>query len=67
MDPKQIWLPATVFLGISIPVALLLQWLDFGGDYKLILAILAGGVPVQFLYARMARDAQKRDDDQQRH
>jgi hypothetical protein len=66
MDPKQIWLPATVFLCISIPVALLLQWLDFGGDYKLILAILAGGVPVQFLYARMARDQQKKDNEQRR-
>ena len=62
MDPKQIWLPATVFLAISIPVALLLQWLDIGGDYKLILAILAGGVPVQFLYAHLARKAHERDE-----
>lgn len=62
MDPKQIWLPALVFLVISIPVALLLQALDWGGDYKLIIAILAGGVPVQFLYAHMARKAHERDE-----
>ena len=54
---KQLWMPPALFLAIAVPVGLLLMHFNLGGDYQLILAIVVGGVPVQFLYARLAREA----------
>ncbi len=57
MNHQQFWMPPALFLVIAIPVGLALRHFNIGGDYQLILAIVAGGVPVQFLLRHLARQA----------
>ena len=57
MNHQQFWMPPALFLAIAIPVGLALMHFNIGGEYQLILAIVAGGVPVQFLYRHLARQA----------
>ncbi|MFN7723527.1 MAG: hypothetical protein ACK5QH_00495 [Rubrivivax sp.] len=57
MNHQQYWMPPALFLAIAIPVGLALMHFNIGGEYQLILAIVAGGVPVQFLYRHLARQA----------
>ena len=57
MNHQQFWMPPALFLAIAIPVGLALMHFNVGGEYQLILAIVAGGVPVQFLYRHLARQA----------
>jgi len=38
------WMMAAVFLAVSVPTVLLLQELDWGGDFRLLLAMGAGAL-----------------------
>jgi hypothetical protein len=64
MNHQQFWMPPALFLAIAIPVGLALMHFNIGGDYQLILAIVAGGVPVQFLYRHLARQAAEQREAQ---
>ncbi len=49
------WLLAAAFLAASLPSVLVLQALDIGGDYRLLIAMVLGAVAsglVQTWYAR---------------
>ena len=41
MKPEY-WVPPAVFLGVSVPVVLLLNLLDVGGEYRVWIALAAG-------------------------
>lgn len=45
---KELWMPAVIFLAASIPTLLILQKLQFGGDYVLLLAMGAGVLASSF-------------------
>ena len=49
-----------VFLAVSIPTVLLLQALDIGGEYKLLIAIVAGGVCTSAAQARLRAAEEER-------
>ena len=54
-------LPAA-FLGLSLPVVVLLGALDFGGEFRLLIAVAAGGAATalaQSLLAKAAATAKK--------
>jgi len=50
---KEHWVMPLVFLVVSVPTVLLLQALDIGGEYKLWIAVIAGGVCTSFAQARL--------------
>ena len=50
----QYWLPVVVFLATSIPTVLLLQALDFGGEFRLWIAIGVGAVATGITSSRLA-------------
>ena len=53
----QYWLPVVVFLGTSIPAVLLLQMLDWGGEYRLWIAIVVGGLSTAYAQSRLVANA----------
>jgi hypothetical protein len=58
---KEHWVMPLVFLAVSIPTVLLLQALDLGGDYKLFIAIVAGGICTSTAQGRLrAAERQER-------
>jgi hypothetical protein len=51
----QYWVPTVVFLATSIPAVLLLQELQWGGEFKLWIAIVVGGLATAFAQSRLAK------------
>ena len=49
----QHWLPVAVFLGVSIPLVMLLNALDWAGEYRLWVALGAGALATAAVQARM--------------
>ena len=56
----QYWLPVTVFLAVSIPLVLLMNALDFGGEYRIWIALAAGALATAFAQSKL-----KQQDPQQ--
>ena len=56
----QYWVPVTVFLAVSIPLVLLMNVLDFGGEYRIWIALAAGA-----LATAVAQSKLKQQDPQQ--
>jgi hypothetical protein len=52
---KEYWLPSVVFLAASIPAVLLLQYLGWGGDYVLLLAMGAGALATSFVLPKLKK------------
>jgi hypothetical protein len=48
------WIPVLVFLAVSIPVVLLLNALQVGGEFRLWIAIGAGALASAFAQAKLA-------------
>jgi hypothetical protein len=48
------WILALVFLAVSIPLVLLLQLLQLGGEFRLLIAIGAGVAAAGFAQSRLA-------------
>jgi hypothetical protein len=57
---KEHWVMPLVFLGVSVPVVLLLQLLDIGGEYKLWIAVIAGGIATSTAQMRVRKAEQER-------
>jgi carbon starvation protein CstA len=53
----QLWLPVLAFLAVSLPMVLLLQALDWGGEYRLWIAIVAGALAVALVQSRLKTQA----------
>jgi 4-hydroxybenzoate polyprenyltransferase len=49
----QLWLPTVVFLAVSIPLVLLMNLLNFGGDYKVWIAIAAGALATAYTQKKL--------------
>ena len=49
----QYWLPTAVFLGVSIPLLLLLTEFDLGGEYRLWIALGAGALATALVQRRL--------------
>ena len=47
MKPQH-WVPVAVFLGVSIPLVLLLNAMNVGGDYRIWIALGAGALATAF-------------------
>lgn len=52
---KRHWLPPLVFLGTSIPSVWLLHALDFGGEYRLFIAMGVGALATAVTQSRLSR------------
>ncbi len=52
---KEYWLPSVVFLVASIPTVLVLQYLGWGGDYVLLLAMGAGALATSFVLPKLKK------------
>ncbi len=50
---REYWLPPLVFLGVSIPLVLLLNALEVGGDYRLWIALAAGALATAYAQSRL--------------
>ncbi len=61
MKPQH-WVPVAVFLGVSIPTILVLQALDWGGEFRLWIAILAGGAATGYAQSRLVRQARQEQE-----
>ena len=55
----QHWVPVAAFLGVSIPVVLLLDTMQFGGEYRLWIAIAAGALASAFAQSRVKRQGEQ--------
>jgi hypothetical protein len=60
----ELWVPVTVFLGVSIPTVWLLNALAVGGDYRVWLAIGLGALATGYAQTRLARQALQRTGEQ---
>ena len=49
----QHWLPVAVFLGVSIPVVVLLNALDMGGEYRVWIALGAGALATAVMQSKL--------------
>ncbi len=47
------WLPVAAFLGVSIPLVLLLNALQVGGDHRLWIALGAGALTAAFTQSKL--------------
>ena len=54
MKPQH-WVPVAVFLGVSIPLVLLLNVMDVGGEYRLWIALGAGALATALAQSRMGK------------
>ncbi len=52
---------ALVFLAVSIPVVLLLQALEVGGEYRLMIAMGAGALASAITQTRLAQRKDKKE------
>jgi hypothetical protein len=50
---KEHWLPPLVFLGVAVPVVLVLNMLDIGGDYRIWIALGAGVLATAVAQSRL--------------
>ena len=55
----QYWMPTAVFLGVSIPVVLLLNEFDLAGEYRVWIALGAGALATAAVQARMKSGGEK--------
>jgi len=58
------WAPAGAFLAVSLPVLMLLNLLEWGGDYKVWLAIALGVIASGVVMGRLGRQAPKPAGDE---
>ena len=49
----QHWLPVAVFLGVSIPIVVLLNALDMGGEYRVWIALGAGALATAVMQSKL--------------
>ena len=49
----QHWLPVAVFLGVSIPIVVLLNALDMGGEYRVWVALGAGALATAVVQSKL--------------
>jgi hypothetical protein len=49
----KLWLPLGVFLGVSIPLVLILNAVGVGGEYRIWIAIGAGALATAFAQSRV--------------
>ena len=49
----QYWVPVTVFLAVSIPLVLLLNAMDMGGEYRVWIALGAGALATAFAQSKL--------------
>ncbi len=52
---KEYWLPSVVFLAASIPTVYLLQYLGWGGDFVLLLAMGMGALATSFILPKLRK------------
>ncbi len=55
----EYWLPAAVFLGVSIPLVLLLNAFDVMAEYRVWIALGAGALATAAVQARMKSGGEK--------
>jgi hypothetical protein len=56
----QLWVPVAAFLAVSLPTVLLLQALGWADEYRLWIAIIAGGLATAIAQSRLTRREDKR-------
>ncbi len=56
---KEHWVMPLVFLVVSLPVLLTLQAAQWGGEFKLLVAIVAGGLAASFAQHVLRRREQE--------
>ena len=49
----QHWLPVAVFLGVSIPLVVLLNALDLAGEYRVWIALGAGALATAIVQSKL--------------
>ena len=52
MKPQH-WVPVAVFLGVSIPLVLLLNAMNVGGEYRIWIALGAGALATAFAQSKL--------------
>ena len=52
MKPQH-WLPVAVFLGVSIPLVVLLNALDLAGEYRVWIALGAGALATAIVQSKL--------------
>ena len=53
------WIPPVVFLATSVPALLIMQALEFGGDYRIWIAVGAGVLATAFAQSRLMAQGDK--------
>ena len=52
MKPQH-WVPVAVFLAVSIPLVLLLNAINVGGEYRIWIALAAGALATAFAQSKL--------------
>ena len=50
---REYWLPPVIFIGVAVPVVLLLNMLEVGGEYRLWIALAAGVAATAIAQSRL--------------
>jgi hypothetical protein len=62
----KLWLPLAVFLGVSIPLVLILNAMGVGGEYRIWIALGAGALATAFTQSRIqnSQSSQNKKDQE---
>ena len=49
----HLWVPPAVFLAVSVPLVLLLNAIEVGGDFRIVIAIGVGALATAFAQSKL--------------
>lgn len=61
---KELWLPGLVFLAASIPMVYFLQYMKWGGDFVLLIAMGAGIIASAFAKTHLNKEQLAKNQEQ---
>ena len=53
----QYWVPVTVFLAVSLPLVMVMNLLELGGEYRVWIALGAGALATAFAQSKLNQRA----------
>jgi hypothetical protein len=59
----QLWVPPAVFLAVSIPLVLLLNAMEVGGDFRLVIAIGVGALATAIAQSKLKQRSSRGEQE----
>lgn len=62
MKPQH-WVPPAVFLGVAIPLVLLLNAMSVGGEFRIVIAIGVGALATAFAQSKLKQRSSRGEQE----